>query len=147
MECKRCSFIHSFCDVSIFYKYKYFSSFEAESVVKSPRFNRFKPEFIMSNFIHCKPRTAVTILDLQWMKKRVANEKTISLLLEKLHKIIRSKTHRCRRLGHLSNMQDFLLHREGLWGFNSHFVHLKLYFATHNFKLVQTQLHLDYKTF
>ena len=31
-------------------------------------FNPFKPEFTIVIFIHYKPRIAVAILDLQWMK-------------------------------------------------------------------------------
>ena len=32
------------------------------------RFNPFNPEFTIVIFIHYKPRIAVAILDLQWMK-------------------------------------------------------------------------------
>ena len=33
-----------------------------------PTVTPFKPEFTIVIFIHCKPRIAVAILDLNWMK-------------------------------------------------------------------------------
>ena len=36
-------------------------------VIKARR-NPFKPEFTIAIFIHYKPRIAVAILDLKWMK-------------------------------------------------------------------------------
>ena len=35
---------------------------------RRPSINPFKPEFTIVIFIHYKPRIAVAILDLQWMK-------------------------------------------------------------------------------
>ena len=49
--------------------------------------------------------------DLKW----VANENNISLLLKQFQGNFSSKTTRCRKISHSSEMQnDALMHREGL---------------------------------
>ena len=46
-----------------------------------------------------------------------ADEENISLLLKQLHTNFHSKTTRCRKLSHSSEIQnDALMHREGLKG-------------------------------
>ena len=50
--------------------------------------NPFKPEFTIVIFIHYKPRIAVAILDLPWMKMTWSGrqiEKNMLLLLKQFH--------------------------------------------------------------
>ena len=80
-------------------------------------FNPFKPEFTVVIFIQYKPRIAVAILDLYWMKMIYSGwqmKKNALLLFKQFQKKNRSKTPRCRKLGHFSAMKnDALMHREG----------------------------------
>ena len=51
-------------------------------------FNPFKPEFIIVIFIHCKPRIAVAILDLQRINMTWSGwQKIILFLLKQFHEI------------------------------------------------------------
>ena len=52
--------------MDVYLAYKSFNLFRL-SIQKSS-LNSFKPAFTIVNFIHYKPRIAVAILDLQWMK-------------------------------------------------------------------------------
>ena len=64
----------------------------------SPMFNPFKPEFTIVIFIHYKPRIAENVL----------------LLFKKFNKKCSSKTPRCEKLSHFSEIKnDTLMHREG----------------------------------
>ena len=58
-------------------------------------FNPFKPEFTIVIFIHYKPRIAVAILDLQWMKmtwSSLKNKENDHVLVNQFHGNIHSKT-------------------------------------------------------
>ena len=48
--------------------FKIVSEHDPGNRVSSSNFNPFKPEFTIFIFIHYKPRIAVAILDLQWLK-------------------------------------------------------------------------------
>ena len=57
------------------------------------RFNPLKPEFAIVISIHYKPRIAVAILDMQWMKMTWSGSqmKKILLLFKQFHKYLRYK--------------------------------------------------------
>ena len=81
--------------------------------------NTFKPEFTIVIFIHHKPRIAVAIPDLWWIKMTWSGwqMKKILLFLKQFHKNFCSKTTMpgLRKLSHSSEMRnDALIHREGL---------------------------------
>ena len=75
---------------------------------------RYNLEFTIVILIHYKPRVAVAILDLLWMKKIKEN---CHVLVSQFHGIFRSKTLGFRKLSHSSQMlNDALMRREGLKG-------------------------------
>ena len=62
------------------------------------RINPFKPEFTIVIFIHYKPRIAVAILDLQWMKMiwfGLKIKENVHVLVNQFHGNIHSKTLSC----------------------------------------------------
>ena len=63
-------------------------------------FNPFKPEFTIVIFIHFKPRIAVAILDLQWMKMTWSGwqMKKILLFLKQFQENCRYKTTRFQEI-------------------------------------------------
>ena len=63
-------------------------------------------------FIHCRNSQLVEDED---DLKGVAIKKKYFSLLKQFHDIVLSKTPRCRKLGHYSEVQNYaLMHREGL---------------------------------
>ena len=80
-------------------------------------FNPFKPEFPIVIFIHCKPRIAVAILDLQWMKMTWCGwqMKKKMLLLKNVRVNFRSKPLGLLKFSNSSDKQnDPWMHREVL---------------------------------
>ena len=81
--------------------------------------NPFKPELTIVIFIHYKPRIAVAILDLQWMKMTWSGwqmEKN-SVIIKQFNKINCFETPNFRKVRSFLDMQnDALRHREGLKG-------------------------------
>ena len=64
-------------------------------------FNYFKPEFTIVIFIHYKPRIAVAILGLQWMKTILCSlniKENCHVLVNQFHGNFRSKTLGCRKI-------------------------------------------------
>ena len=64
-------------------------------------FNPFKPEFIIVNFLHYKPRIAVAILDLKWMKMTRSGWKikeNCHVLVNQFYDNFRSKALGCRKI-------------------------------------------------
>ena len=64
-------------------------------------FNPFKPEFIIVIFIHYKPRIAVAILDMWWMKmiwSRWKSKENCHVLVNQFHWNFRSKTLSCGKI-------------------------------------------------
>ena len=57
--------------------------------------NPFRPEFTIIIFIHYKPRIAIAILDLQWMKMigcGLKNKENYNVLVNHFHGNFHSKT-------------------------------------------------------
>ena len=78
------------------------------------RVNPFKPEFIIVIFIHHKPRVAVAILDLQWMKMIWSGweiKENSDVLVNQFHWNSHSKTLGC--------MQIKSVFRDVKWCFNA----------------------------
>ena len=78
----------------------------AKLIIKSEicLFNPFNPEFTIVIFIHYKPRIAVAILDLQWMKMTWCGLKikeNYHLLINQFHGNFRSKTLSCRKIKYI----------------------------------------------
>ena len=86
--------------------------------------NPFKPEFTIVIFIHHKPRIAVAILDLQWMKMIWCGFKikeNYRVLVNQFYGNFRFKTLCCMKIKYVFSLwNDALMHREGLKGWVIH---------------------------